>query len=220
MDFRQSFQGPNNKSTETQESAPAPARSKATAKKLSFNAQSIFSSLLVFGVAVLLVLLTVAMLTRGSSVRTEGQLVKTDKYQAVFLNNGQVYFGKVNNLNGQYVDLRDVYYLTQNTAAGANGTTSATGDYTLVKLGCQQIHNPLDQMVIAREQVAFWENLNGDGKVVKSIQEFKKQNPNGPDCSKVTNQTQSTTQSPTTQSTTNPTGTQATPQATTPTSTR
>jgi len=35
---------------------------------------------------------------------------KTD-YQAVFLTNGQVYFGKVRNLNSQYALLEDVYYV-------------------------------------------------------------------------------------------------------------
>jgi len=32
-------------------------------------------------------------------------------YQAVFLTNGQVYFGKVRNLNSQYALLEDVYYV-------------------------------------------------------------------------------------------------------------
>jgi hypothetical protein len=46
-------------------------------------------------------------------------------------------------------------------------------------------------MIINRSQVTFWENLNKDGKVAQSIESFKKQNPNGPDCSKVTTDTQS-----------------------------
>ncbi|MBP9761884.1 hypothetical protein KBD11_02330, partial [Candidatus Saccharibacteria bacterium] len=41
--------------------------------------------------------------------------------------------------------------------------------------------------------VTFWENLNKDGKVAKSIEDFKKKYPNGPDCSQVSNETQSTT---------------------------
>jgi hypothetical protein len=78
--------------------------------------------------------------------------------------------------------MSNIYYLTQNGDNSSN--------YSLVKLGCQQIHDPLDQMVINRSQVTFWENLNADGKVVKSIQQFQKENPNGPDCSQVSNQTQ------------------------------
>jgi hypothetical protein len=38
-------------------------------------------------------------------------------------------------------------------------------------------------MVINRSQLAFWENIKGDGKVVTAIKQYKQQNPNGPDCS-------------------------------------
>jgi hypothetical protein len=136
--------------------------------------------LLLAGVAVLLVCMAFGMGRNNGPSFNEAQYVDSTKYQAVFLNNGQVYFGNIINLNSQYVRMSNIYYLTQ--SGGSN--------YSLVKLGCQQIHDPLDQMVINRSQVTFWENLNADGKVVKSIAEFKKQNPNGPDCSQVSTQTQ------------------------------
>ena len=144
----------------------------------------VLSLIIITGVAILLASVALAI---GRGNRTdESQYISSSKYQAVFLNNGQVYFGKILNLNSQYVRMSSVYYLTQGTTS--DGKTSS--DYSLVKLGCQQIHDPTDQMVINRSQVTFWENLVASGKVVTSINQFQKQNPNGPDCSQVSNQTQ------------------------------
>jgi len=137
---------------------------------------------LLVGIAVLLLCIAFG-LGRNNNSTNESKYVDGSKYQAVFLNNGQVYFGNIKSLNSQYVRMSNIYYLTQSG-------DSSSSNYSLVKLGCQQIHDPLDQMVINRSQVTFWENLNADGKVVKSIAQFKQQNPNGPDCSQVSNQTQ------------------------------
>jgi hypothetical protein len=154
---------------------------------------------LLAGVAILLLCIVLGVGRNGSSSTHEAKYVQTSKYQAVFLNNGQVYFGSIKSLNDEYVRMSNIYYLTQNGDSGSN--------YSLVKLGCQQIHDPLDQMVINRSQVTFWENLNADGKVVKSIQEFQKQNPNGPDCSQVSNQTQASGSSSQSSQNSNSTGT-------------
>lgn len=138
--------------------------------------------LFLVGIAVLLLCIVLGI-GHGSSTTNEAQYVQGSKYQAVFLNNGQVYFGHIQSLNSQYVRMTNIYYLTQSG-------DSSSSNYSLVKLGCQQIHDPLDQMVINRDQVTFWENLSDSGKVVKSIQQFQQQNPNGPDCSQVSTQTQ------------------------------
>ncbi|TAH36699.1 hypothetical protein EYC59_00790 [Candidatus Saccharibacteria bacterium] len=156
--------------------------------------------------AVVVVVGVIVMLARGG--QAESKYVEKGKYQAVFLNNGQVYFGTIRELNNNFVRVSGVYYLTQST--DASGKTSS--NYTLVKLGCQQIHFPQDQMVINRSQITFWENLEDDGQVVKSIKEFQKQNPKGPDCSQVSNQTQAsdTTSTQGSNSTTNQTQTPST----------
>ena len=41
-------------------------------------------------------------------------LVKKNQYQAVFLTNGQVYFGKLESGGPQFLRLKDVYYLQTN----------------------------------------------------------------------------------------------------------
>jgi hypothetical protein len=165
------------------------------------------------GVVALLFCLTILVVATIFAVafnktNDQSKFVKTSDYQAVFLTNGQVYFGNISDVNKDYIRLGNIFYLTQNTTTSSSGQTTTDGNYTLVKLGCQQIHDPLDEMVIQQSQVSFWENLNAGGKVVTSIKQFQKQNPKGPDCSQVSNQTQASSTSnntTTNQSTTNST---------------
>lgn len=126
--------------------------------------------------------------------RSESHFVNKDEYQAVFLTNGQVYFGKVADLNGNYVNLQEIYYLNsqQQPEAKDKAATTQQASFSLVKLGCE-LHGPSDQMIINREQVSFWENLSTEGKVAKAIDQWKSQNPNGQTCTEASNATQPTT---------------------------
>ncbi len=104
--------------------------------------------------------------------------IDTTKYQAVFFTNGQVYFGKLQSYNRDYLKLTDIFYLqTQSTTASSNPQQTSTdqGGVQLIKLG-DEIHGPEDSMIIARDQVLFFENLKPDGKVAQSIAKFKKTN--------------------------------------------
>jgi len=129
--------------------------------------------------------------------KKEAEFVNKDRVQAVFLTNGQVYFGNVKDITSQYVDLQDIYYLNSqqqpDTEGNSQNDTSAT-TFSLVKLGCE-LHGPIDQMLINRDQVSFWENLKDDGKVAKAIEQWQSQNPNGQKCDESTsnNSTQQST---------------------------
>jgi hypothetical protein len=167
---------------------------------------------LLFCLTILVVAVIVAL--AFGKTNDQSKFVKDKQYQAVFLTNGQVYFGNISDVNHDFIRLNNIYYLTQNTTTASNGQTTTDGNYTLVKLGCQQIHDPVDEMVIQQSQVSFWENLNDSGKVVTSIHQFQKQNPKGPDCSQVSNQTQASSTSNTT-TTNQTTGTNSTNNSTT-----
>lgn len=110
----------------------------------------------------------------------EGKFVDDKKFQAVFLNGGQVYFGKVGELNTKYLKLSNIYYLRVNQQVQP-GQQGSANDISLVKLGCE-LHGPEDSMLINREQVIFWENLKEDGQVAKAVAEYVKQNPEGQKC--------------------------------------
>lgn len=113
--------------------------------------------------------------------------IDKSKFQAVFINDGSsngqsVYFGHITNLTNSYMTLQDIYYITT-SASSSTSSTAANSNYTLTKLGCQQLHDPYDEMIINTGQVAFWENLQNSGKVVSAITQYQKDNPNGPNCS-------------------------------------
>ncbi len=190
MDFRQTTQ-PNNGRPTAVSSSPLNVAGKESSRKGGTSGGkwlNVMNIVVLFGIAILVAAIALAF-TRGGD--NESKYISTKHYQAVFLNNGQVYFGNINNLNGKYLRMTNIYYLTQSSTTGSTGQAT-NGNYSLVKLGCQQIHDPFDEMVINRDQVTFWENLQDSGKVVTSIKQFIKQNPKGPDCSQVSNQTQAT----------------------------
>ena len=102
--------------------------------------------------------------------------IDKDKYQAVFLTNGQVYFGKLQRLNGDYYQLTDIFYLqTKTTDSSTNPqktTTDETTDVQLIKLG-SEVHGPEDEMIMTKDQILFIENLKKDGTVSKTIVNYK-----------------------------------------------
>jgi len=101
---------------------------------------------------------------QGSSQTVD---VATGEYQAVFLDNGQTYFGKLDSKVGEFLNLTDVFYLQANAAAN-----SPQGGLALSKLGTEA-HAPEDKMSINKTHVLFIENLKSDSKVVQAIQQYK-----------------------------------------------
>ena len=90
------------------------------------------------------------------------------KYQAVFLTNGQVYFGKINKQDKEYMTLNDIYYLQVGPQQGSGTNANSQQSISLVKLG-NELHGPVDEMHITKTQVLFWEDLKNDGNVVSAI---------------------------------------------------
>lgn len=119
-------------------------------------------------VAVVAVLLISSFLSSRGAAKPDAS-----KYQAVFLTNNQVYFGKFQNPESEYPLLTDVYYLRKNPQAGEEQATPQA-PLSLIKFG-NEIHGPEDAMYIAREQILFWENLKADSSVVKKIEQEKEQ---------------------------------------------
>ncbi len=138
---------------------------------------------------VLAVLLLTALAVGGALAAhkflnpSEASMVDKKRYQAVFLSNGQVYFGKVAGLNNRYIDLQDIYYLNVANQSVQPSQQASQQNVSLVKLGCE-LHSPQDRMVIYRDQVTFWENLKDEGQVATAIKQWKDQNPDGQKCNK------------------------------------
>lgn len=134
--------------------------------------------LIVFGVLafVIAAALWYVLVVRAGSLAST---IDSGKYQAVFLSNGQIYFGKLKVHNGEYLKLTDIFYLqsqdaenqTDELQAGAN----QEGELQLIKLG-NEVHGPEDQMMISQDQVLFYENLKADSKVATSIKTYQSKN--------------------------------------------
>lgn len=116
---------------------------------------------LLFCITILIVAVVSSIFLFDGKKNKESNLVDTSKYQAVFLNGGQVYFGKITDLTDQYMAISDIYYLQVNQSVQPDQSGSNNNNFTLAKLGCE-LHRPQDVMVIRQDQVIFWENLKDD----------------------------------------------------------
>lgn len=94
------------------------------------------------------------------------QSINTNGYQIVYLANNQAYFGKLQNTSGEYLYMKTPYTAQDvKQAADAKDAQSTT---TLLKVR-DQLYGPDDSIAIRADQVAFWQNLRDDSKVVQAI---------------------------------------------------
>ena len=169
-------------------------------RRLSLSVKFLRAEMFTVLLGIALLLVAVALYAGLSSPGAESKQINTKQYQAVFLTNGQVYFGKITDLNNKYLVLKNVFYIENNSSGSA--TTTQNSNYTLRKLGTTELHMPEEMMVVNRETVTFWENLKDTGQVVTKIGEYYK-NPNSSSTTPSNTTNQSTGSTP--QSTTTPT---------------
>lgn len=99
-------------------------------------------------------------------------MVSGGKWQAMFLTNGQVYFGHLKEVNKDYVKMADIYYLQVSQQLQPSSSQSQQ-QISLVKLG-NELHGPEDMMYVPKTQIVFWENMKNDSTVVQAIDALKK----------------------------------------------
>lgn len=129
------------------------------------------SILIVVILIILAGLFTVSKVTKWNILGLGGNS-GNGEWQAVFLSNGQVYFGNLSNESSNTVTLKNIYYLqVTKKLQPADAAAEAQDELSLVKLG-NELHGPEDEMKINREHILFTENLKSDGKVVKAIQAY------------------------------------------------
>ena len=123
---------------------------------------------MMYGVIFLCVLAIISFLvfyikTSNSSILNK--INGNTSYSALFLSNGQVYFGKIVSKDSSEIVVKDVFYLQSNNNSGVGG-------FVLLKLS-NELHGPEDSMFINKDHILFYENLREDSKVVESIKNFK-----------------------------------------------
>lgn len=182
-------------STQATTGAPHPSGRR---RHIDWVAKTVRFELFIVIVGSALLLSAVSLwLATGNYKSAESKQVNAKEYQAVFLTNSQVYFGKITDLNGKFVVLNDVFYIENQNTAGQNASAATNTNYTLRKLGATELHKPENRMVINRDQVTFWENLKDSGQVVTKIKEYNS-NPNAASQQSSSSQTPSASQSTTT----------------------
>lgn len=87
------------------------------------------------------------------------------QYQAVFLTNGQTYFGRYYDRFGAYAKIEDVYYLQQGQATDSSGTT----DTRIIRRG-HELHEPNSRMLIPKSAILFVEDLTDSSQIAQFMQ--------------------------------------------------
>jgi hypothetical protein len=87
------------------------------------------------------------------------------QYQAVFLANGQTYFGRYYDRFGAYAKIEDVYYLQQVQGSDAN----AAPDTKIIRRG-QELHEPTSRMLIPKSAILFVEDLTDASPIAQFMQ--------------------------------------------------
>jgi hypothetical protein len=141
------------------------------------NASGGFVKLVVIIVLIALIIVGgLYVISKYSRFNVLGLSGANENWQAVFLTNGQVYFGKVAKEDNNNVVLKDIYYLQVTQPLQTSGENQAQAktqnELSLVKLG-NELHGPQDEMRINAEHVLFIEDLKSDSRVVKAITNYK-----------------------------------------------
>lgn len=95
------------------------------------------------------------------------QQIDPDKYQVIYLTNGQMYFGKLKNASGDFLVMTNPY-TPQSSTSTSTDNSSSTSAGTLLKVS-DQLYGPEDSIAIKSSQVAFWQNLRNNSKVTQAI---------------------------------------------------
>lgn len=89
------------------------------------------------------------------------------KYQAVFLSNGQTYFGRYIDRIGPYVKIEGAYYILQ-TPTATEEQPNQPPESKLIRRG-NELHQPLPYVLIPKTAILFIEDLRSDSAVAQFI---------------------------------------------------
>jgi hypothetical protein len=99
-------------------------------------------------------------------------------WYAVHLNNGQVYFGQIKNVNSSTITLANTYYLE--LLESKKPETSSSQNYQIEQNATQQVYNLTRRgganfmttdnvLFVNRYAVLFWEKLDANSDMVKTL---------------------------------------------------
>ena len=83
------------------------------------------------------------------------------RYQAVFLSNGQTYFGRYVDRLGPYVKIEDAFYIQQTP-----GQDDQPAQSRIVRRG-SELHQPTRFVLVPKSAILFVEDLRSDSSVLQ-----------------------------------------------------
>lgn len=101
--------------------------------------------------------------------------IDSSRYQAVFLSNGQIYFGKLESFNDESFKITKVYYpevkSEDSTSEEVDGSETDSQNSIKLMRVIDGVHGPDDEMIIIKSQILYYENLKADSQVAKLIEQ-------------------------------------------------
>jgi hypothetical protein len=91
------------------------------------------------------------------------------EYQAVFLANGQTYFGRYYDRIGAYAKIEDIYYLQQTQGADPD----LPPDTKLVRRG-NELHGPSSRMLVPKSAILFVEDLTDASPIAQFMKQDRR----------------------------------------------
>ena len=88
------------------------------------------------------------------------------EYQAVFLTNGQTYFGRYYERIGAYAKIEDVYYIQQTQGADPNEAPATR----LLRRG-NELHGPDHRMLVPKSAILFVEDLTDGSPIAQFMRQ-------------------------------------------------
>jgi hypothetical protein len=144
-------------------------------KKVNFPKKPQYSKTLLIITYIVLVLIIIVAGAKLYLLNWKfSNLIDNQTYQVVFLDNGESYFGKLEYLGYKTYRLTDVYYLKYFPKTQQTETEEASQDnyeLKLIRLGEQEFYKPVNTIIINKDNIIYWENLQTDSEVMNIIKQ-------------------------------------------------
>jgi hypothetical protein len=121
-------------------------------------------ALLVVGIIVLVAIIVFLVMTIFVSP------ARGDNWYAVFLSNGQTYFGQISKQNSDLIVLKKVHYLQMQQVPPLEEGQEPESQLSLMSVK-DELHSPEDEIQINRDHVLYTQKLREDSQVITGIKE-------------------------------------------------
>ncbi len=137
--------------------------------KKSYGKASFVFTILIF---VLIIIFFGIFSWQNGMIRNTVQLLKyKDSYQAVFLTNGQAYFGNITEITNEYIILEEPYSIKLQQKQTDGEEETAQSEVKLLSIE-DEFYKPVGYMLIKKSQINFIEELQDSSQIIEIIENY------------------------------------------------